>query len=210
MRLVVPGSIRSAFRTQAPWTPPWREAVNTESDKMAGSGKKEQKLASNESAQAGATPLVVQDPVVSAFVMPGAPPGLIPRVKLDTDQKTTIATWNGSLPTNPARKEFFRLQIARPGPEPEWETLQEHEYAGRASPVWAPLDFTIPSTFFLNEKNEGAFILRYEHENQIGATDHRKNPGWTTFTIASRLDVTLRQLRHHYSRLGANTERAGL
>ena len=61
---------------------PWREVVNTESDNMAGSDKKEQKLASYESASSGAVPLVVQDPDVSAFVMPGDPPGLIPRVGL--------------------------------------------------------------------------------------------------------------------------------
>ncbi|VVO64427.1 hypothetical protein PS838_00961 [Pseudomonas fluorescens] len=136
--------------------------VNTESDNMAGSDKKEQKLASNEFASSGAAPLVVQEPDVSAFVIKDDPLGLIPRTKLDTDQKTTIATWGGSLPTTPSRTEYFRLQIARAHSE-EWTTLQEHAYAGRPNPVWVPLDFNIPKEFLLDAGNEGAFVLRYEH-----------------------------------------------
>ncbi|WP_191635336.1 hypothetical protein [Pseudomonas fluorescens] len=99
---------------------------------MTGSDKKEQKLASNEFASGGAAPLLVQDPDVSAFVIKDDPLGLIPRAKLDTDQKTTIATWDGSLPTNPARTEYFRLQVARAGSN-EWTLLQEHPYVGRAN-----------------------------------------------------------------------------
>lgn len=137
---------------------------------MAGSDKKEQKLASNEFASGGAAPLVVQDPDVSAFVIKDDPLGLILRATLDTDQKTTIATWGGSLPTNPARTEYFRLQVARAGSN-EWTLLQEHPYAGRANPVWVPLDFIIPKEFLLDAENEGAFELRYEHENQLTAKD---------------------------------------
>ncbi|VVQ08867.1 hypothetical protein PS914_04922 [Pseudomonas fluorescens] len=144
--------------------------VNTESDNMTGSDKKEQKLASNEFASGGAAPLLVQDPDVSAFVIKDDPLGLIPRAKLDTDQKTTIATWDGSLPTNPARTEYFRLQVARAGSN-EWTLLQEHPYVGRANPTWTPLDFIIPKEFFLKAENEGAFELRYEHENQLTAKD---------------------------------------
>lgn len=149
---------------------PGRLMVNMESDNMAGSDKKEQKLASDEFASGGAAPLVVQDPDVSAFVIKDDPLGLILRATLNTDQKTTIATWGGSLPTNPARTEYFRLQVARAGSN-EWTLLQEHPYAGRANPVWVPLDFIIPKEFLLDAENEGAFELRYEHENQLTAKD---------------------------------------
>jgi hypothetical protein len=67
---------------------------------MAGSDKKERKLASGEPTFGGTQPLVVQDPDVSHFVMTGNPTGLIPRAALNADQKTTITAWNGALPPN--------------------------------------------------------------------------------------------------------------
>ncbi|MCX2899612.1 RHS repeat domain-containing protein [Pseudomonas mandelii] len=134
---------------------------------MAGSDKKQQKLASRESASDAAAPLAVQDPVVAHFVMTGDPVGLIPRAKLNEDQKTTIATWDATIPGGV--DEFFRLQVARGGSQ-EWTNLQEHTVTGGGG--WVPLDFTIPSTFFLDTVNEGPFDLRYEHENAGGVSDH--------------------------------------
>lgn len=136
---------------------------------MAGSDKKEQKLASNESVSGGTAPLEVQDPIVSHFVMTGSPVGLIPREKLNTNQNTTITTWTGSLPTETTDTDYFRLQIARGGSN-EWTTLQEHSFTG--GDTWVPLEFTIPSTFFLATENEGAFDLQYEHENYFNVADY--------------------------------------
>lgn len=127
---------------------------------MAGSDKKQQKVASSESVSAGAAPFAVQDPDVSHFVMTGDPKGLIHRAKLDSDQTTTITTWANPIPDGDT--EFFRLQIARAGSN-EWTKLDEHSFTG--GNTWVPLVFTIPSTFFLDTTNEGPFDLRYEHEN---------------------------------------------
>lgn len=134
---------------------------------MAGSDKKQQKRASRESASDAAAPLAIQDPVVAHFVMTGDPVGLIPRAKLNEDQKTTIATWDATIPGG--ADEFFRLQVARGGSQ-EWTNLQEHTVTGGGP--WVPLDFTIPSTFLLDTVNEGPFDLRYEHENVGGVSDY--------------------------------------
>jgi hypothetical protein len=136
---------------------------------MAGSDKKERKLASGEPTFGGTQPLVVQDPDVSHFVMTGNPTGLIPRAALNADQKTTITAWNGALPPN-GRTDTVRLQITRWGSN-EWTTLPpEQSFTG--GDTWVPLVFTILSTFFLKTENEGAFDLRYEHENYLGVTDY--------------------------------------
>ncbi|WP_448108035.1 hypothetical protein [Pseudomonas azerbaijanoccidentalis] len=136
---------------------------------MAGSDKKEQQLATDEFSSGGAEPFVVQEPDVSHFVIAGDASGLIPRVKLNTDQTTTITTWGGTLPTDPLDTDFFRLQVTR-GSSNEWTLFQEHSFKGGDN--WVPLVFTIPSTFFLERENEGAFHLRYEHENSQGIKDH--------------------------------------
>jgi len=133
---------------------------------MAGSDKKEQKLASRESISGGTAPLVVQDPDVSHFVLTGVPLGLIPRRLLDADQTTTITIWDNTVPVDSI--EYFRLQITRAGSN-EWTDLQEHSFTG--GDTWVPLVFTIPSTFFLNTANEGPFDLRYEHENAGAVKD---------------------------------------
>lgn len=132
---------------------------------MAGSDKKEQKLASRESTSGGIAPLAVQDPNVSHFVLPGDPQGLIPRRLLDADQTTTITTWDNTI----VGTEYFELQITRAGSD-EWVRLQE--YIVSAADTWVPLVFTIPSSFFLNTNNEGPFHLRYQHENGGGAKDY--------------------------------------
>jgi hypothetical protein len=143
--------------------------METESDNMAGADKKEQRVAGRESTSGGAAPLVVQDPDVRHIVIAGDATGLIPRAKLDTDQKTTITTWGGTLPADPGDVDYFRLQVARGGSS-EWKELQEHSYEG--GDTWGALDFTIPSSFFLAQENEGAFDLRYEHESHQGPVDH--------------------------------------
>lgn len=134
---------------------------------MAGSDKKEQKFAAEQSTSGAAELLAIQDPVVTHFTMPGNPVGLIPREKLDEDQKTTITTWGVTIP--PGATELFRLQYARAGSN-EWKNFEEHSVVGGT--VWLPLVFTIPSTFLLDRVNEGQFDLRYEHVNFIGQSDY--------------------------------------
>jgi hypothetical protein len=142
--------------------------MNTESDNMAGSDKKEQQLAAGESTSGGASPLDVQEPEVSHIVMTGNPLGLIPRLSLNADQTITMAAWFGSLPPD-TFIDKFRLQIARRGSD-EWATLPpEHTYTGGTA--WKPLLFTLPSSFMLNPENEGGFDLRYEHENFLNVFD---------------------------------------
>ena len=80
---------------------------------MAGSDKKEQRLDAGKSTAGGNVPFEVQGPDVTHFVMPGDNTGLIPRVKLDSDQSITIATWDGQLPGAGDGTDYFRLQIAR-------------------------------------------------------------------------------------------------
>ena len=103
--------------------------LNTESDNMAGSDKKEQQLATGQTPSGGATPLDVQPPDVRHIVIDGAASGLIPRATLDTDQTITLAAWFGSNPPD-GETDKFRLQIARKGSN-EWETLlPERTYTG--------------------------------------------------------------------------------
>lgn len=136
---------------------------------MPGSDKKDQQLAERGATAGGGEILAIQSPDVSGFVMAGAPSGLIPRVKLDTDQKTTIAIF-ATLPPDGETDNFY-LQVARHGSN-EWTELAHQTYTGTGDPDdWVPLDFIIPSTFFLKEENEGAFNLRYHHENYAGAPD---------------------------------------
>lgn len=136
---------------------------------MAGSDKKEQRLATGESTSGGVGPLVVQNPDVRHFVIPGDLSGLIPRAKLNTDQKTTITTWDGTLPDDPMDTDTFWLQQARAGSD-EWTDLDTKSYTG--GDTWAPLDFTIPRTFFLAQENEGGFALRYKHQSHQGPIDY--------------------------------------
>ncbi|MBK5355860.1 hypothetical protein JFU37_25590 [Pseudomonas sp. TH41] len=68
---------------------------------MAGSDKKEQKLASSESALGGAEVLVVQDPDVSHFVMPGNPQEPDPRTSVKIEFLTFTLPEAEPLWTNP-------------------------------------------------------------------------------------------------------------
>lgn len=133
---------------------------------MAGPDKKEQ-LTSNESASGGPGRFVVQDPVVKPDPLSGLPVGLICRDHLDTGLTTTIATWGNDIPDGDT--EYFRLQIAR-AKSNEWLTLEEHSFTGGST--WEPLVFSIPSSYLLDPEHEGAFDLRYEHENFVGVPDH--------------------------------------
>jgi hypothetical protein len=138
-----------------------------ESDNMAGSDKKEQQLAAGGTTSGGAAPLVVQDPDVSHLVIAGDASGLIPRAKLNSDQKTTMTTWGGT-PPGPGDTDLFRLQWSR-WDHDQWTTFQQHTFTG-GNP-WVALDFTIPSSFFLNPEHEGGFDLRYEHVNSQDIPD---------------------------------------
>jgi hypothetical protein len=143
--------------------------MNTESDNMAGSDKKEQQLAAGETISGGAGPLEIQSPDVRLIVIDGDATGLILREKLNADQAITIAAWDGPLPPAPFT-ETFRLQIARRGSS-EWMTLlPEHTYVGGTA--WQALPFTLPSSFMLAPENEGGFDLRYEHVNYFDVPDY--------------------------------------
>ena len=120
---------------------------------MAGSDKKEQRLDAGKSTAGGNVPFEVQGPDVTHFVMPGDNTGLIPRVKLDSDQSITIATWDGQLPGAGDGTDYFRLQIARANSN-EWTLVgTEHSYVGGGP--WVPLVFTLTSAWFLEPENEG-------------------------------------------------------
>ncbi|BBP57876.1 hypothetical protein [Pseudomonas sp. St316] len=133
---------------------------------MAGSDEKEQ-LTANETGAGGPAPLALQDPDVSGFIMPGLPVGLIPRADLDRGVSTTIQSWPNPPPDG--ETDYFRLQIAR-AQSNEWSTVQEHSFSG--GDTWVPLVFTIPSSYLLDPEHEGAFDLRYEHENFLETLDH--------------------------------------
>ena len=135
---------------------------------MAGSDKKEQRLAAGEATSGGAAPLAVDPPDVSHLVIDAS--GLMLRKTLDSDLKTTITTWSGNLPSNPGDNEIFKLQYARAGSN-EWTTLDQKIYSG-GSGAWVPMDFTLSSEeFLLKPENEGAFDLRYHHTNFQGTED---------------------------------------
>lgn len=135
---------------------------------MKGADKKAQTLTAEKDASGGATPLGFPGPDVSGFVLPGEPLGLISRSKLDSGLTVTIATWEMLPPFG--ETEIFRLQYARQD-SGEWATLNEQVIVGDVGD-WKPLNFTIPSTFLLATENEGAFDLRYEHENWVANVAH--------------------------------------
>lgn len=135
---------------------------------MKGADKKAQTLTAVKDASGGATQLDFPGPDVSGFVLPGEPQGLIPRAKLDSGLTVTIATWEMLPPIGTT--EFFRMQYARQD-SGEWATLNEQVIVGDGGD-WKPLNFTIPGTFLLATENEGAFDLRYEHENWVGNLAH--------------------------------------
>lgn len=127
---------------------------------MAGSDKKGQAFSSRKGASSGGTPFVVQSPDVSHIVMDET--GLISKAVLESgDLKVTMTTWGG--PTVPTGEtERFALQYARTGSD-TWTVFTEHTYTGGST--WVPLEFTIPSTFLSDDKNEGGFDLQYTHKN---------------------------------------------
>ncbi|MCL6703301.1 hypothetical protein [Pseudomonas sp. T1.Ur] len=133
---------------------------------MAGPDKKEQ-FTSNEGASGGPAPFEVQDPVVKPDPLLGLPAGLIRRADLNTGLTTTITTWGSDVPDG--MTEYFRLQIAR-AQSSEWELIEEKSFTG--GNTWEPLVFTISSGYLLDPEHEGAFDLRYEHENFLGVPDH--------------------------------------
>lgn len=132
-------------------------------------------------------------PDVSAVTLPGVPAGLFSRKSLDSGITLKVGSWN-NLP-GPGETEYIRLQIARVGSE-EYEQVDEVEYTQGTTDI--PFDIRIPSDFLLRYENEGAFKIRYEHENWVGTPAYSADvpvfidktppngtvpPGKMTFTI---------------------------
>lgn len=103
-------------------------------------------------------------PDVSTVTLPGEPPGLFPRASLDTGITLSIPTW-ATIPSDPLDKEQIYVQLARPGTS-NYETVFHIEYTPGTTPL--PVQVEIPSEWLLKDENEGAFNLRYRHENYLG------------------------------------------
>ena len=135
---------------------------------MSGSDKKGQAFNSDKGVSGGGATFVIQDPDVSHFVM-DATTGLISKQTLESgDLQVTIQTWGGAEPPD-GETETFSLQYTQAGSD-VWQLFQEHTHTG--GDPWDPLVFTIPSTFLLDDQNEGPFDLRYMHENFEGIPDY--------------------------------------
>ena len=103
-------------------------------------------------------------PDVSTVTLPGLPAGLFPRVSLDTGITLKISRWN-TVPTDPADVEKVEVQLTRPGTS-NYETVATAEYIPGTTTF--PIEVTIPAAWLLKNENEGAYNLRYHHENYLG------------------------------------------
>ncbi|MGE8149932.1 hypothetical protein ACQKP5_01635 [Pseudomonas vancouverensis] len=104
------------------------------------------------------------EPDVSEVTLPGLPPGLFPRASLDTDITLKIPAWP-TIPSDPSDKEAITVELARVGTS-NYEEVDKVEYVPGTTPL--PVVVKIPSTWLLKDENEGAFNLRYFHENYLG------------------------------------------
>lgn len=131
---------------------------------MASDGRKQQPMPVWSQRVPGRNaPKAFPPPDVNNVTLPGQPSGLFPRTSLDKGITLKVSTWD-NLPA-PGEKEYIRLQIARAASE-EYEQVAEVEYIQGTTTI--PFDITIPSDFLLKNENEGAFKIRYEHENWVG------------------------------------------
>lgn len=106
-------------------------------------------------------PLAFPDPVIDV-VMPGNPPGLLPRDELDKGVEVTINDWGIPIPLDTT--ETISLQISRAGGL--FVSVNEVVFDG---PIFDfPKSITLPASFLLDEKNEGPHLVRFLHVNWIG------------------------------------------
>lgn len=110
-------------------------------------------------------------PDVSKVTLPGEPQGLFLRSALDADITLEIPAWS-TIPTDPVDKEKIFVQLARPGTS-NYETVDEVEYVPGTTSV--PVKVKIPSAWLLNDANEGAFNVRYRHENYLGTPSNSED-----------------------------------
>lgn len=103
-------------------------------------------------------------PDVSSVIIDGLPEGLFPRASLDAGITLQIPRW-GTVPTEPVQLEYVAVQLARPG-TPNYETVATVTYTPGTTTF--PMAATIPAAWLLKNENEGAFNLRYRHENWLG------------------------------------------
>ncbi|WP_458377367.1 hypothetical protein [Pseudomonas fluorescens] len=103
-------------------------------------------------------------PVVDAVTLPGLPAGLFPRASLDTGITLEIPRW-ATVPTDPIDVETVEVQLARVGSS-NYETVDTASYVPGTTTF--PIEVTIPADWLLKDENEGAFNLRYRHENYLG------------------------------------------
>lgn len=131
---------------------------------MASDGRKQPLPAWSQrvSGRADADPF--PSPDVSAVTLPGNPAGLFSRASLDAGIALKVPAWS-TIPTDPVEKEYIRVQLARPGAS-SYETVDEVEFIPGTTQL--PLAVTIPSTWLLQDANEGPFNLRYQQENYLG------------------------------------------
>jgi hypothetical protein len=122
------------------------------------------------------------------------PAGLFRRASLDTGVTLEIPRWP-TIPTDPADYETITVQFAPPGSANYVDVATVDYIPGETE---LPVKITIPSAFLLKDENEGAFNMRYEHENYLGTKgysvdvlvfidkvppDGTAAPGKLTFTI---------------------------
>lgn len=136
---------------------------------MAGDGRKQQPMPVWSQRVPGRNaPKAFPDPVVRV-VLPGNPPGLLPRAEFDKGVEVEIGDWENLPPDD--ETETITLQIARVGSN-EFVDVQTESFTGPISGF--PKLVKIPASFLLDEANEGPFKLRYLHTNWVG-TDSLSN-----------------------------------
>jgi hypothetical protein len=103
-------------------------------------------------------------PDVSKVTLPGNPAGLFPRASLDSGITLQVTTWD-NLPA-PGETEFIKIQITSAAGVPDYVTVATVEYIQGTTTL--PFDITIPADYLLKDENEGAHLIRFEHENWVG------------------------------------------
>lgn len=161
---------------------------------MASDGRKQRLPAWSQRVPGRADSELFPAPDISSVTLPGLPAGLFRRASLDTGVTLEIPRWP-TIPTDPADYETITVQFAPPGSANYVDVATVDYIPGETE---LPVKITIPSAFLLKDENEGAFNMRYEHENYLGTKgysvdvlvfidkvppDGTAAPGKLTFTI---------------------------
>lgn len=161
---------------------------------MASDGRKQKLPSWSQRVPGRADPGSFPAPDISAVTLPGLPEGLFPRAALDTGVTLEVPRWQ-TIPTDPNDYETITLQFATPGGANYVDVVKVDYVPGTTD---LPVKITIPSDFLLKDENEGAFNMRYEHENYLGTKGYSDDvlvfidkvppngtaaPGKLTFTI---------------------------